>query len=182
MLINLDKEEIRKIINNPNKSWVHIGSSNCIMYALKLDMDVSKLIPKTENFTLGKLSGNELTSSDPEEVKKVFIEDLNVIGLNAEEIDPYTDVLNVHEWKVASYISKDKLKLRSGEEVYDYHLIRQDYNSKNWTHKPGVYGMVDKVKFKGLGKKKLERAKLSTTYNNEKVYYDYIETYKISTK
>lgn len=184
-------DKIRDVIKNPSDNWTHISNNNCYMYALRIDMDLDEFFSKKKNFMVGSFSDTVHNLGDRRQLERSLYADMDVLGINIDTIesDAYhisnydlLETLTENEWQIALYRSAKPINLPSGILVYDYHLIRKDYNDRNWKHKTGMYAKPSKVKFKLFKEKKPININYYMRYNNEKIYYDYVGTYKVSVK
>ncbi len=179
-------EKIRKVIKETTyksfKYYKEVGGRNCYMHALKMDMNIKEIFPETKDFEVGHISNTFSNIRTSEEIQESLYSDIKTLNLDIEKLeDPYLNLLNRYEWKIALYIMQEPIKLKSGVLRKSCHLIRQDYDSRKWTHKSGFLSSVTNVNFKWF-KKHPKDAKLYTFYNGKKIYYDYVGTYKISFK
>ena len=184
-------DKIRDVIKSPSDNWTHISNNNCYMYALRIDMDLDEFFSKKKNFMVGSFSDTVHNLGDRRQLERSLYADMDVLGINIDTIesDAYhisnydlLETLTENEWQIALYRSAKPINLPSGILVYDYHLIRKDYNDRNWKHKTGIYTKPSKVKFKLFKEKTPININYYMRYNNEKIYYDYVGTYKVSVK
>lgn len=181
-VINKMRETIKKSASENSTYYKEVGGRDCYMHATKLDMNVQDIFPETKEFEVGSISDTFSNLRTKEEIEASLYSDMNVLGLNIKKLeDPTISLLSKYEWKIALYIMQEPIKLKSGALRKCCHLIRQDYGSKKWTHKSGYESSVTTVNFKWF-KKHPKNAKLYAYYNGEKIYYDYVGTYKISLK
>lgn len=152
---------------------------NCFTYAFKLDKPYYALVGKKENFSLGKISGHLPKPISTFEAEQLLKQDAKELGFEIDKIDFNEQILKDYEWKIALYLSKKPLTMKNGDVTNDYHIIMQDPGSKKWTHKSSIYQAPGKVRFKGF-RKRPDKIKFTPEYNGEKIYYDYVGTYKVT--
>lgn len=175
-------EKIRKSIFDTIENfefYKEVDGRNCYMHALKIDMHVDSIFPFSHKFEVGSLSNNFEYIRDNTSLEDALYADMLELGLSCEkETTEKLELTNKNEWKVALYQSSKPIILKGGIPCKCCHLIRQDYNSKKWTQKSGMNSCVTTA---SRGIKNPKDLKLSFYYNGEKIYYDYVGTYKIST-
>ncbi len=181
-IINKIRKAIKKNIDEDSKFYKEVDGRNCYMHALKIDMNVKEIFPDTKDFYVGCISNTFSKARSHKEIEKSLYSDIKTLNLNIEKLeDPSLRLLNKYEWKIALYIMQEPIMLKSGSLIKCCHFIRQDYDSKKWSHKSGFFSSATNVNFKWF-KKHPKDAKLYAFYNGKKIYYDYVGTYKISFK
>ena len=155
-----------------------VDGRNCYMHALKVDKHVDEIFPFSHKFEVGSISDNFEYIRTNEELERAFYKDMEQLGISCQkEHGKPLELKDKYEWKVALYQTSKPIMLKGGILCKCCHLIRQDYGNKKWTQKSGMKSCVTTV---SRGIKKPKDLKLSFRYNGERVYYDYVGTYKLS--
>jgi hypothetical protein len=128
------------IFNDDPVNWNNLNTTNCYLYALKLDMPYYDLNERA--FIPGGISKKyvprckEHNYQDEEFLNNIY-RDLNFLGINYQNIDPNEEA----SWKIALFLERYK------DQLLDFHFLR--FQDGIWYHKKGFRGLISKVDYSG---------------------------------
>lgn len=169
-LLNKIKKAIRR--DDEYKSVVY---SNCYMYALKIDIESTKLF-LDGNFRLGILSDTYKAIRSKDEMEYSLYRDLDALDIDIQKVE-FTSLLNDNdEWKISLFRNPVII-----QGYNDFHFIRQIMSDKDkWKSKhffkPCKY--VDKE----LRTKQEDGKVKALSFVSNLGIYDYVGTYKLKLK
>lgn len=163
-------ENLKKEINLKTDNWEFIKDTNCLAFALGLDIPSYLLINEYIEYAydlgcLYQLRYPSLTESDKKihnslsYTEKLEL-DFQATELFYEEIDWYEKICDPNEWKIAFFESKI---------MQDFHLYREKEGI--WYQKLGKTGKITCHSIHGVIKNPIEAAKEEyDTYKYQRTY------------
>ena len=133
-----DLELLKNSIIPNREKWENIGSTNCLAYALNIDVCLYDFIQFREYllniYELGRICNYYKDYYLDNEVIDLLHIDCDLLDLDITKVNEDYELKKEDEWLISVYNSP--ILYNSGKKTSEYHFIKKEYN-KNWLSKPG---------------------------------------------
>lgn len=151
--------------------WINNEYSNCYMYALNIDMDITKL--DTDGyFRIGELCG--LADNPKYSFDEIIYKDADELDIDLKEVASDYN-LKDDEWKIALFLGKNP------DGHTEFHFCKQN-PGEGWSHKNGWYQKIRYTDCLGELIDDPVYAYMVSRHCTLTTYFDYISTYRLKLK